>query len=78
MKRSEMLNLIANQLDFINGKFSGIREDFTEDELSKAEVILSTIESTGMLPPGHLVKSPLSSHEYISHTWEDYDEFESE
>lgn len=38
MKRSEALSLIANQLDFLNGTFEGVRKDHTEDELKKADV----------------------------------------
>lgn len=51
MKRSEMLKLIANQLDFLNGTFEGVRDNFTEEELAKADVILTTIEEAGMQPP---------------------------
>lgn len=51
MKRSEMLKLIANQLNFLNGTFDGLKDVFTEVELAKADVILTTIEEAGMLPP---------------------------
>ena len=51
MKRSEAIKLIANQLDFINELFTGGRTDFTEQELINADVILTTLESAGMLPP---------------------------
>jgi hypothetical protein len=53
VKRSDMLVLIANQLDFLNGKFVGSRmkQSFTTDELGKADVVLTTIEQCGMLPP---------------------------
>lgn len=51
MKRSKVLNLIANQLDFLNDKFEGARDNFTKAELSNADVILTTLESAGMLPP---------------------------
>jgi hypothetical protein len=51
MKRSYVLKLIANQLDFLNGKFQGARDDFSEEELSKADVILTTLEDAGMKPP---------------------------
>ena len=51
MKRSEALKLIANQLDFLNGSFSGVRTNFTESEIKNADVILTTLEHAGMLPP---------------------------
>lgn len=51
MKRSEALKLIANQLDFLNGSFSGFRTNFTESEIKNADVILSTLEHAGMMPP---------------------------
>lgn len=44
MKRSRALNAIANQIDFIEGKFCGVRDSFSEYELSRADVILSTLE----------------------------------
>lgn len=51
MKRSEALQLIANQIDFIEGRFEGMRTNFTSIELSRADVILTTMESAGMQPP---------------------------
>lgn len=51
MKRSDMLKLIANQLDFLNGRFHGLRLRFTDEELKKADVILTTLEQAGMQPP---------------------------
>lgn len=53
MKRSEALSLIANQLDFLNGHFYGVRPTagFTKEELAKADVILTTLEEAGMFPP---------------------------
>lgn len=54
MKRSYALGLIANQLDFLNGKFESVRTEFTPEELSKADVILTTLEDAGMLPPQYL------------------------
>lgn len=51
MKRSEMLILIANQLDFLNNKFEGFKTAYSNEELNKADVILTTIEDVGMLPP---------------------------
>lgn len=51
MKRSDMLKLIANQLDLLNGRFHGLRVNFTEQEIKNAEVILTTIEQAGMKPP---------------------------
>lgn len=51
MKRSYALKLIANQLDFLTGCFQGFRTDFTESELKRADVILTTLELAGMQPP---------------------------
>ena len=51
MKRTEMLKLIANQLYFLNGRFHGLRVNFTQEELNKADVILTTMEQAGMQPP---------------------------
>jgi len=50
MKRSKALSLIVNQLDFLNGDFKGARDDFSGDELKRADVILTTLEDAGMLP----------------------------
>jgi hypothetical protein len=52
MKRSEALKLIANQLDFLNNYFDGMRSSFTPEEIAKADVILTTLEDMGMKPPG--------------------------
>lgn len=51
MKRSDALKLIANQLDFLNGRFKGFRSNFSEPELRNADVILTTLEQAGMQPP---------------------------
>lgn len=51
MTRNKALQLIANQLDFLNGKFNGVRTDFSFQELKNADVILTTLESAGMKPP---------------------------
>jgi hypothetical protein len=51
MKRSEALKLIANQLDFLKGRFHGLRTNFSESELKEADVILTTLEDAGMQPP---------------------------
>lgn len=51
MTRMKALHLIATQLDFLNGKFNGVRDDFSFGELKKADVILTTLEQAGMLPP---------------------------
>lgn len=52
MKRSYALELIANQLDFLKGTFEGVRTtNFTEQELSNAEVILTTLEHAGIIQP---------------------------
>ena len=69
MKRSEILSLIANQLDFLNGKFEGARDDFTVEELSNADVILTTIEATGMVPPNQY-----ANINEVRFEWEDEDD----
>ena len=51
MKRLEALKLIANQLDFIYGKFQGARTEFESQELADADVMLTTLEEAGFLPP---------------------------
>ena len=51
MKRSEMLKLIANQLSFLNGTFNGVKDVFTPAEMASADVILTTMEGAGILPP---------------------------
>ena len=51
MKRSKALKLIANQLDFLAGTFNGYKDSFQESELKNADVILTTLEHAGMLPP---------------------------
>lgn len=51
MKRSDVLLLIANQIDFINGTFCGFKKDFSKEDLGNADVILTTLEHAGMLPP---------------------------
>lgn len=47
--REHALMLLANQLDFLNGTFSGVRlyEEFTEEEIKKAEVLLTTLQQAG-------------------------------
>lgn len=55
MKRRDALMLIANQLDFLAGKFEGVRTEFTKDELNRADVILTTLEQAGMSPPEVIV-----------------------
>ena len=77
MKRSKALNLIANQLDFLNDKFEGARDDFTEAELSNADVILTTLESAGMLPPIHQ-DVPDDDQEYIGYAMEEFHNWEKE
>lgn len=51
MKRSDALKLIANKLDFLNKNFNGFRDNFSEDELKNSDVILTTLQDAGMLPP---------------------------
>lgn len=73
MKRSDALKLIANQLDFLNNNFNGFRDNFSEDELKNSDVILTTLEHAGMLPPAYLKEyNPIPSkvaHVEI-HEWE--------
>lgn len=50
MKRSDALELITRQLEYLDGK--PIRfEKHTADELARAEVLLSSLEFWGMQPP---------------------------
>lgn len=70
MKRSEALILIANQLDFLNGKFEGMKSAFTDEELRKADVILTTAEEMGMLPPEIDVTTKDGSYSYVDTIWE--------
>ena len=58
MKRKDCLKLIANQLDFLNGKFKGCRTEFTVNELNTADVILTTLESAGIIKPTHKKLTP--------------------
>ena len=62
MKRSEALKLIANQLNFLNGTFDGMRSNFTKEELAKADVILTTLEHAGLVPPEIPHPNPLIHH----------------
>lgn len=47
--RKETLKLIANQLDFLNDKWEGARDEFTPEELSNADVILTTLEEAELI-----------------------------
>lgn len=77
MKRSEALILIANQLDFLNSKFEGYKTNFTKQELSNADVILTTLEQAGMSPPDDLGVVFGHNEGYITPpTWEPEDEEE--
>lgn len=82
MKRTKALELIANQLDFLNGKFAGVRTDFTEEELKNADVILTTVEDFGMAPPIDPTETYYSADEaggYSPRQWEDWaDQFGSD
>lgn len=51
IKRTEKyaLMLIANQLDFLEGRYDGCREHFTEKELAHASVILDTLKAAEMI-----------------------------
>ncbi len=53
MKRLKMLFLIVNQLHFLEDRFSGYVEEASEEELERADVILTTLETAGMLPPAY-------------------------
>lgn len=72
MKRSEALILIANQLDFLNDKFEGFKADFTDSELSKADVILTTLEHAGMIPPTRPNEEGFTGHvsSMFTNRWE--------
>ncbi len=48
MNRTHLLKLIASQLDFLNGKFQGLKSSYTQKELANADVILTTLEEAGM------------------------------
>lgn len=67
MKRTDALKLIANQLNFLNGKFEGFETELSEEDLNRANVILSTLEIAGMQPPNvklsQLVPGELNSDE---------------
>lgn len=51
MKRTDALKLIANQINFINGKFKGYENVIDDTTLNQANVILTTLESAGFHPP---------------------------
>lgn len=51
VKRSEVLKLIANQLDFLKGSFEGFKTNFSDKELKEADVILTSLEEAGIKPP---------------------------
>lgn len=76
MKKSEMLILIANQLDYINGNFNGYKTQFTPQQLSKADIILSAIEASGMMPPLREEQIMFDNEQYTSYAykWEPEDE----
>jgi hypothetical protein len=40
-------------LDFLSGKFNGYKENFTAEELTNADVILTTLESSNLINPTH-------------------------
>lgn len=81
MKRKHALKLIANQLDFLNSKFKGVRTEFNSTELSCADVILTTLEHAGLIKPTHkktvvrmcMMGTPYD--DYVIHQgWEDEEE----
>ena len=74
MKRSEALMMIANQLDFLNGKFKGVRTNLTKKELSNADVILTTLEELGMLPPDVSIKRSFYEPKIVVNEWESENE----
>lgn len=67
MKRSEALNLIANQLNFLYGSFNGFETITDKALLSNANVILTTLEEAGLQPPDR-----------VGVTWEERYEWEEE
>ncbi len=69
MTRKHALTLIANQLVFILGEFAGFDLNPAETDMTSADVILTTLEAAGMLPPEHtiIVKGGFSQH---VQTWE--------
>jgi len=75
MKRSEILDLIANQLDFLNGKFAGYRVDFNTKEIQNADVILTTLEHAGMLPP---LREKIENDRFVGFSSTLYPEWEQE
>lgn len=72
MKRIDALKLIANQLDFLAGTFEGVRTEFSSKELSNADVILTTLEHAGILPPanGKLTTNFIDMGVMPDHSWE--------
>ncbi len=81
MKRSEMLLLIVNQLHFLDGRFSGYVKKASEEELKRADVILTTLETAGMLPPPYTFKQKVVNNptgntiSVTDYEWEDEDEY---
>ena len=69
MKRSEMLLLIVNQLHFLDGRFSGYVDKASEEELKRADVILTTLETAGMQPPPLQYETMVGPRLY--NEWED-------
>lgn len=69
MKRSEALVLIANQLDFLNGKFEGFRINYHEEDLKACDVILTTLEAAGMQPP--IRADQHGSIQWVDLAWEE-------
>ena len=82
MKRLEALKLIANQIDFIHGKFYGGRTEFESQELADADIILITLEEAGMLPPKACIERSVRVGDeertayHNTHEWEPEDEEE--
>lgn len=77
MRRIDALKMIANQIDFLNGKFEGYKTEFTVQELGNADVILTTVEQF-MIPKSykkevpHLHKSSSPNKDYENvNEWEE-------
>jgi hypothetical protein len=54
MKKSEMIMFIVNQFHILDDNVSGYLKDATEEELKRADVILTMIEALGMMPPAYI------------------------
>ncbi len=70
-----MLLLIVNQLHFLDGRFSGYVDKASKEELKRADVILTTLETAGMHPPTYAVSLDEDSRTHTAILmWEPEDE----